>query len=89
VRCQIKTLRANGSSNKLLPLVKVGCNSRGNVKQHRYKTDEVDVMVGVDIDTFDVYVAPMEIISGYARSVGIATLTEMGLKNNFRVFIPQ
>jgi len=83
-KCQVKTL-ASGRGAKKLPVRKIGCNSKTNTKSYVYSSKDVDFMIGVDVDTFDVYVVPIQDIAQYKSLVSINILSKY--KNNFSVFI--
>jgi hypothetical protein len=83
-RCQVKTIRISNNM-KFLPLTKVNSHL-SKVNTHRYSDLDIDVMVGVDIDTFDVYIAPIALLDTYKTTVSLSTLEKLGCKNTFSVF---
>jgi len=87
VRCQVKLVApySGVSESKGISIRKVGVNSKTNTKLYSYTAEDVDYMVGVDIDSFDVYVVPMDALEGYTRSVSCRTLAELGYKNNLDI----
>lgn len=81
IKFQIKTIQIDSGSKKL-PVRKISHN-QGEYKVHLYTTDEVDYFVGVDVDTEDLYIVPINFIEQYKSSIAISTLTNNGFKNNF------
>lgn len=81
IKFQIKTIQIDGGSKKL-PVRKISHN-QGEYKVHLYTTDEVDYFVGVDVDTEDLYIVPINFIEQYKSSIAVSTLTNNGFKNNF------
>ena len=70
------------SGSKKLPVRKISHN-QGEYKVHLYTADEVDYFVGVDVDTEDLYIVPINFIEQYKSSIAVSTLTNNGFKNNF------
>lgn len=66
-----------------MPLRKVGCNSKSNVKVYRYTEKDIDFFVGVDIDSFDIYPIHIRRLSQYRNSIGLVALKRSGVRNNF------
>lgn len=81
IKFQIKTIQIDSGSKKL-PVRKISHN-QGEYKVHLYTADEVDYFVGVDVDTEDLYIVPINFIEQYKSSIAISTLTNNGFKNNF------
>ena len=81
IKFQIKTIQMDSGSKKL-PVRKISHN-QGEYKVHLYTADEVDYFVGVDVDTEDLYIVPINFIEQYKSSIAISTLTNNGFKNNF------
>lgn len=84
IKFQIKTIQIDRGSKKL-PVRKISHN-QGEYKIHLYTADEVDYFVGVDIDTEDLYIVPINFIEQYKSSIAVSTLTDNGFKNNFTQF---
>ena len=86
-RCQVKqvTPYSSTSRSKGISIRKVGVNSRTNTKCYSYTASDVDYMVGVDTDSYDVYVVPMTALEGYRRSISCPILTKLGYKNNIDI----
>lgn len=78
-KIQIKTVQEQGSG-KLIPVRKLSHNM-GEYKIKRYTKEDIDYFVGVDIDTEDLYILPVEFSSKYATSVSINSCQKY--KNNF------
>jgi len=87
VRCQVKLVApySGASQSKGISIRKVGVNSKTNTKSYSYTAKDVDYIVGVDIDSLDVYVVPMAALEGYTRSVSCRALAELGYKNNLDI----
>lgn len=86
IKIQIKTIQKETNTNrKLLPVRKISHN-QGQYKIHLYNKNEVDYFVGVDIDTEDLYIVPIDFVSKYKSSIGIKTLEPY--KNNFSQMEP-
>lgn len=81
IKFQIKTIQIDSGSKKL-PVRKISHN-QGEYKVHLYTADEVDYFVGVDVDTEDLYIVPINFIEQYKSSIAVSTLTNNGFKNNF------
>ena len=84
IKLQIKTIQID-NGRKVLPVRKISHN-QGEYKVHRYSKDEVDYFIGVDLETEDLYIIPIEFIEKYKSSVGINTLQPY--KNNFSLMEP-
>lgn len=78
-KIQIKTVQEQ-NSNKFIPVRKLSHNM-GEYKIKRYTKEDIDYFVGVDIDTEDLYILPVEFSSKYATSVSINSCQKY--KNNF------
>lgn len=78
-KIQIKTVQEQNSS-KFIPVRKLSHNM-GEYKIKRYTKEDIDYFVGVDIDTEDLYILPVEFSSKYATSVSINSCQKY--KNNF------
>lgn len=85
IKIQIKTL-ADGRYYKNLPVRKISHN-QGEYKIHHYTSDEIDFFIGVDLDTEDIYVVPIDFVSQYKSSISINKLSLY--KNNFTLLEPQ
>ena len=79
----VATLYKNG--NKILPVRKISHN-QGQYKVHLYDKNEIDYFVGVDIDTENLYIVPIDFISKYKSSISLKTLEPY--KNNFSQLEP-
>ena len=76
LKFQIKMLSTNGS----LPVRKISHN-QGEYKIHHYSENEIDYFIGVDRDTYDIYVIPIKIAAKYVNCIGKTAL--LPYKNNF------
>ena len=83
-KIQIKTIQ-NEKTGKILPVRKISHN-QGQYKIHLYNKNEIDYFVGVDIETEDLYIIPIEFISKYKSSISLKTLEPY--KNNFSQLEP-
>ena len=84
VRIQIKTLQES-EYNKVLPVRKISHN-QGEYKIFRYNGDTVDFFVGVDTDTEDLYIVPIDFIVTYKSSISVTKLQPY--KNAFNLMEP-
>lgn len=81
IRMQIKIL----AKDKSLPVRKISHN-QGEYKIFRYDASTIDFFIGVDLDTEDIYVVPVESSSKYSTSIGYRTL--QSYKNAFNLMEP-
>lgn len=79
LKYQIKTLQSD-KGRKLLPVRKISHN-QGEYKVHHYTSEEVDFFIGVDLETEDLYIVPIDFVAQYSSSIGAKTLEPY--KNNF------
>ena len=87
IKMQIKILSYDKRDNrKYLPVRKISHN-QGEYKVHYYTSNEIDYFVGVDIETEDIYIVPIEFSSKYSSSIGLKALEPY--KNNFTQLEPQ
>lgn len=78
LRLQVKTvIKDNG---KRIPFRKISHNM-GEYKIKRYTKEDIDLFIGVDIETEDLFILPIEFSSIYRNSVSINKCTQF--KNNF------
>jgi hypothetical protein len=82
-RCQVKAIQRGRTINGL----SVRKTGGQNFKKYRYTKTDVDIMVGADLKTMDVYIVPIEDITNYKAYVSISALERGGYKNNFSPFI--
>ena len=78
---QIKIL----AKDKSLPVRKISHN-QGEYKIFRYDASTIDFFIGVDLDTEDIYIVPVEFSSKYSTSIGYRTLQPY--KNAFNLMEP-
>ena len=81
IRMQIKIL----AKDKSLPVRKISHN-QGEYKIFRYDASTIDFFIGVDLDTEDIYMVPVEFSSKYSSSIGYKTLQPY--KNAFNLMEP-
>lgn len=63
-------------------------HNQGEYKVHLYTQNEIDYFIGVDIETEDIYVVPINFVENYKSSIAVSTLTTNGFKNNFTQLEP-
>jgi hypothetical protein len=85
IKMQIKTIQMDRGYKKL-PVRKISHN-QGQYKIFNYTSDEIDYFIGVDIDTEDLYIVPIDIIEKYKSAISVSTLEYY--KNNFDHMEPQ
>ena len=85
IKIQIKTIQMDRGYKKL-PVRKISHN-QGEYKIFNYTSDEIDYFVGVDIDTEDLYIVPIDIVEKYKSAISVSTLEYY--KNNFDYMEPQ
>lgn len=85
-KIQIKIL-SNDKRNcrKYLPVRKISHN-QGEYKVHLYTAEEIDFFIGVDLDSEDIYICPVDFIQKYQSSIGLTALQPY--KNNFSLLEP-
>ena len=83
-KIQIKTIQTD-KNRKILPVRKINYN-KGYYKIHLYDKTEIDYFVGVDIETDDLYIVPIEFIMNYKSAISIKNLEPY--KNNFSQMEP-
>ena len=79
LKIQIKTVQS-GQYNKVIPVRKISHNM-GEYKIKRYTKEDIDYFVGVDVESEDVYIIPIEFFSKYSSSISVNTCSKY--KNNF------
>lgn len=79
LKIQIKTVQS-GHYNKVIPVRKISHNM-GEYKIKRYTKEDIDYFVGVDVESEDVYIIPIEFFSKYSSSISVNTCSKY--KNNF------
>lgn len=67
----------------MIPLRDKGYN-RTKSWAKTYTKNEIDYFIGIDIESDDVYVLPIERIDGYKRSISCNVVADC--KNNFELF---
>ena len=84
IKLQIKTIQID-NGRKVLPVRKISHN-QGEYKIHHYTKNEIDYFIGVDLETEELYIIPINFIEKYKSSIGINTLQPY--KNNFSQMEP-
>ena len=84
LKIQIKTVQ-NTPYNKTIPVRKISHNM-GEYKIKRYTKEDIDYFIGVDIETEDVYILPIDFFSKYSSSISVNTCSKY--KNNFTQMEP-
>lgn len=79
LKIQIKTVQS-GQYNKVIPVRKISHNM-GEYKIKRYTKEDIDYFVGVDVESEDVYIIPINFFSKYSSSISVNTCSKY--KNNF------
>lgn len=79
LKIQIKTVQKTKYS-KAIPVRKISHNM-GEYKIKRYTKEDIDYFVGVDVDTEDVYILPVNFLSKYSTTISINNC--LNYKNNF------
>ena len=68
-----------------MPVRKISHN-QGQYKVHLYTESEIDYLVGVDIETEDIYIVPISFSKNYNSSIGVNSIQQY--KNNFSQLEP-
>lgn len=79
IRFQIKTIQKK-EDKKFIPVRKISHN-QGEYKVYHYTSDDVDYFAGVDLETENLYILPIDFVSQYKSSISINKLDSY--KNNF------
>ena len=67
LKLQIKTIQTS-RGHKNLPVRKISHN-QGEYKIHLYTANEIDYFVGVDVETEDLYIVPINFIEQYKSAM--------------------
>lgn len=85
-RVQVKCVRyGSGYSKGCISSRKSGKRSNGEVKSYKYTSNDVDFLVGVNTNTFDVYIVPVAYAERYAGDIAISKIVQSGYVNNFEL----
>jgi len=86
LRCQIKTV-SKGGSVKFTGGSRAGINRHyiPEVKTYKYTTEHNDLVIGVNIQTLDLYLVPTRFIAKWGKSMAISKL--QSLKNNWDILL--
>ena len=79
LKLQIKKIQED-RGHKIMPVRKVNHNLE-SYKIVYYDDTNVDYLVGVDLDTEDIYFVPIEVVSQYKSAISISSISQY--KNNF------
>ena len=79
-KIQIKTVQRE-DNRELIPVRKISHNM-GEYKIKRYTKEDIDYFIGVNVETKDLYILPVEFSSKYASSISIKSCQKY--KNNFK-----
>lgn len=84
IRIQIKTV-SHAGNQKIIPLRKISHNM-GEYKVKRYTKEDIDYFIGVDLESYNIYILPVEFSSKYRHSISISNCDRY--KNNFEQLEP-
>jgi len=86
LRCQIKTV-SKGGSIRFVGGSRAGVNRQyiPGVKTYKYTTEHNDMVIGVDIQTLDLYLVPTRFIAKWGNSIAVSKLQP--LKNNWGILL--
>lgn len=79
IRIQIKTVQILRNTRGI-PIRKIDHNLK-KYKISYYTKEDIDYFIGVDLDTADIYILPVEFSSKYRSTISIKSCLEY--KNNF------
>ena len=79
-RIQIKVLSETSTGSKFLPVRKLS-HSKTTHKVFLYSKKDIDLFCGVDLDTEDIFLVPVEVTEKYTAQVSLTVLEKY--KNNF------
>jgi hypothetical protein len=83
-RCQVKTLRAASAS---VPLRKMTHRTKtGQMLSYVYSADDFDVLVAVNLSTFDCYAVDMRDIAAYQATISLSGLERFCTVNDLSCF---
>jgi len=84
LRCQV---RASHKSVKFTAGTRGGVDRiyKPNVKKYKYTTEHNDLIIGVDIETLDLYLVPTKFIADWGESRAFSKLQP--LKNNWNILL--
>ncbi|MEN3037111.1 MAG: hypothetical protein ABC588_07155 [Candidatus Methanosuratincola petrocarbonis] len=86
LRVQVKTI-SKGKSIKFIAGVRAGKDRtyKSDVKTYKYTTEHNDLIIGVDVNTLDLYLLPTRFIGKWGKSKATSSL-EL-LKNNWDILL--
>lgn len=85
LKLQIKTVQIEKDGRKIIPIRKISHNM-GEYKVKLYTRADIDYFIGVDLDTKDLYILPVDFSSKYKSSININSC--VNYKNNFEQMEP-
>lgn len=85
LKLQIKTVQIEKDGRKIIPIRKISHNM-GEYKVKLYTQVDIDYFIGVDLDTKDIYILPIDFSSKYKSSISINSC--VNYKNNFEQMEP-
>lgn len=66
-------------------VVKRGKTASGETKSYKYTKTDVDFIVGVNLETFDIYIVPIEYAEKYSNNIVVSKTVQEGYINNFDI----
>jgi len=86
LRCQIKTV-SKGGNIRFIGGSRAGVNRHyiPGVKTYKYTTEHNDLIIGVDVQTLDLYLIPTMLIEKWGKSKSISKI--QSLKNNWDILL--
>ena len=85
IKLQIKTVQVEKDGRKIIPMRKISHNM-GEYKIKLYTKEDIDYFIGVDLDTKDLYILPIDFSIKYKSSISINSCVDY--KNNFKQMEP-
>lgn len=83
LKVQIKTIQTSKNIT-YVPVRKISHNM-GEYKIKTYNNNDIDYFIGVDVNTEDVYMIPVEFSQTYKNSISTNILIKEGYQNNFNL----
>lgn len=81
LKAQIKII---GHSNSM-PVRKVTVNSKTNTKISRYTESDIDFFIAVDLQSFELFIVPIQFAVKYSISISRKTLVDSGFLENYNI----
>ena len=70
IKLQIKTVQMKNNGRKIIPIRKISHNM-GEYKVKLYTENDIDYFIGVDLDSKDLYILPINFSSQYRSFINI------------------